>query len=211
MARPEYREMACKSALNPVQGMPFKWSLNPFRGCVHECKFCYAVPTHRFFDLEHNEDFFNTIFVKTNLPEILGEELGKRTWHRDHVAIGTATDPYQPAEGRFRLTRRCLEAFSLARTPISLVTKGTMVLRDLDVLQDLAERASATVCFSIPTVDTDIWRRTELGTPPPMQRLKVMEKLANAGIDAGVFMAPLLPGLSANPEQIERTVRAAAD
>lgn len=211
MPKADYREIASKSALNPVQGMPFKWSLNPYRGCAHHCKFCFASPTHRFFELHRNEDFFDVIFVKTNLPEVLAEELGKRTWRREHVAIGTATDPYQPAEGRFRLTRQCLEAFSLARTPVSLVTKGTMVLRDLDVLQDLTARAGATVCFSIPTVDTETWRRTELGTPPPMQRLKVMERLVNAGIDAGVFMAPLLPGLSANPEQIERTVRAAVD
>src|SRR5437763_41206 len=133
MPRPEYREMICKSALNPVQGMPFRWSLNPYRGCAHHCKFCFASPTHRFFDLDRNEDFFNIILVKANLPQVLAEEVGRHTWHREHVAIGTATDPYQPAEGRFKLTRQSLEAFSLARTPISVVTKGTMVLRDLDV------------------------------------------------------------------------------
>jgi DNA repair photolyase len=211
MAHIEYREIACKSALNRVQGMPFRWSLNPYRGCVHRCRFCFASPTHRYFDLDDAEDFFGIIFVKTNLPEVLIGELSRRTWRREQVAVGTATDPYQPAEGRYRLTRRCLAAFARHRTPISLVTKGTMVLRDLDVLQDLTQRAGATVCFSVPTVDAEIWRQTELGTPPPWQRLRVMERLVTNGIRAGVLMAPLLPGLSANPKQIERTVRAAAD
>ncbi|MBX5492857.1 MAG: radical SAM protein [Chloroflexi bacterium] len=211
MARVEYREMTCKSALNRVQGMPFRWSLNPFRGCVHHCRFCFASSTHRYFDLAGAEDFFGIIFVKINLPEVLAEELSRRSWRREQVAVGTATDPYQPAEGRYKLTRRCLEVFARFRTPISLVTKGTMVLRDLDVLQDLTRRAGATVCLSVPTVDAEIWRRTELGTPPPWQRLRVMERLVAGGIRAGVLMAPLLPGLSANPDQIERTVRAAAD
>lgn len=211
MAGVVYRELVCKSALNRVTGMPFRWSLNPFRGCVHHCRFCFASPTHRYFDLASAEDFFGIIFVKTNLPEVLAEELSRRSWRREQVAIGTATDPYQPVEGRYRLTRRCLEAFARFRTPISLVTKGTMVLRDLDVLQELTRRAGATVCFSVPTVDGEIWRRTELGTPPPWQRLRVMERLVAGGIRAGVLMAPLLPGLSANPEQIERTVRAAAE
>jgi DNA repair photolyase len=211
MARVEYREMTCKSALNRVQGMPFCWSLNPFRGCVHHCRFCFASPTHRYFELAGAEDFFGIIFVKINLPEVLAEELSRRSWRREQVAVGTATDPYQPAEGRYRLTRRCLEAFARFRTPISLVTKGTMVVRDLDVLQEVTRRAGATVCFSVPTVDAEIWRRTELGTPPPWQRLRVMERLVTAGIRAGVLMAPLLPGLSANPDRIELTVRAAAD
>jgi DNA repair photolyase len=178
---------------------------------VHHCRFCFASPTHRYFDLAGAEDFFGIIFVKTNLPEVLAEELSRRTWRREQVAVGTATDPYQPAEGRYRLTRRCLELFVRFRTPISLLTKGTLVLRDLDVLQDLTRCAGATVCFSVPTVDGEIWRRSELGTPPPWQRLRVMERLVLAGIRAGVLMAPLLPGLSANPEQIARTVRAAAE
>lgn len=211
MDRAEYREINCKSALNRVQGMPFSWSLNPYRGCVHHCRFCFASPTHRYLDLSGAEDFFGIIFVKTNLPGVLGAELARRSWRHEEVAVGTATDPYQPVEGRYRLTRRCLEMFIRYRTPISLITKGTMVLRDVDLLQELGDRADATVCFSVPTLDREIWRRTELGTPPPMQRLRVMERLVAAGVRAGVLMAPLLPGLSANPEQIERTVRAAAE
>ena len=211
MAGVEYREITCKSALNRVEGMPFRWSLNPYRGCVHGCCYCYARATHRYFDLGAGRDFTGIIFVKVNLPDVLARELSRRTWRREPVAVGTATDPYQPAEGRYRLTRRALELFAWFRTPVSLVTKGTMILRDLDVLQELARRADLTVCMSMPTVDREIWRRTEPGTPPPAQRLRALERLVAAGVHAGVLMAPLLPGLSAAPAQVERAVRAAAD
>jgi DNA repair photolyase len=208
--RAEYREVTCRTGLNRVHGMPFRWSLNPYRGCVHRCQFCFASTTHQYLELGDSAAFFGIILVKTNLPEVLQEELGRRR-RRELVAVGTATDPYQPAEGRYRLTRRCLELFARFRTPVSLVTKGTLVLRDIDVLQDLDRRGGVTVCLSIPTVDAEIWRRTELGTPPPWQRLKVLERLVAAGLHAGVLLAPLLPGLSATPEQITRTVRAAAE
>ncbi len=211
MARPEYREMLVKSALNKVQGMPFKWSLNPYRGCVHSCHYCYARATHTFLDLDVAQDFTGIIFAKTNLPEVLAAELGKRNWHRESVAFGTATDPYQPAEGRFRITRRCLEVMARYRTPTSLVTKGTLAVRDIDALQELGSRAGATVCFSVPSVDTDVWRRVEPGTAPPRQRLRAMERLVGAGVNAGVLMAPLLPDISATPERIRATVQAAAD
>lgn len=211
MARAEYREMACKSALNRVEGMTFRWSLNPYRGCVHQCHYCFARPTHRYFDLGVGEDFSGIVFVKTNLPEVLAAELARDTWRQEQVAVGTATDPYQPIEARYRLTRRSLELFARYHTPISVVTKGTLILRDLDILQTLTERIGASICFSVPTLDREIWQRTEPGTPPPTQRLKVMERLAAAGINAGILMAPLLPGLSARPDQIVRTVRAAAD
>ena len=161
MARAEYYERPCKSALNRVQGMAFKWSLNPYRGCVHECQYCFARPTHRFFELGVGNDFGRIIFVKTNLPIVLASELSKRTWRREQVAVGTATDPYQPIEGRYRLTRRSLEVFARFRTPVSLITKGTMIVRDLDVLQELSERAGASICFSVPTIDRDTWLRTE--------------------------------------------------
>lgn len=208
--RAEYREVTCRTGLNRVHGMPFRWSLNPYRGCVHRCQFCFASTTHQYLELGDSAAFFGIILVKTNLPEVLQEELGRRR-RRELVAVGTATDPYQPAEGRYRLTRRCLELFARFRTPVSLVTKGTLVLRDIDVLQDLDRRGGVTVCLSIPTVDAEIWRRTELGTPPPWQRLKVLERLVAAGLHAGVLLAPLLPGLSAMPEQITCTVRAAAE
>ena len=209
--RAEYYERPCKSALNRVDGMQFRWSLNPYRGCVHECRYCFARPTHRYFELGMGQDFARVIFVKSNLPEVLARELSRRTWRREVVAVGTATDPYQPIEGRYRLTRRALELFAWYRTPVSIITKGSMVVRDLDVLEELTKGAGATVCFSIPTVDTEIWRRTEPGTPPPAQRLKAMERLVESGVHAGVLMAPLLPGLSAMPASIIPTARAAAE
>ena len=207
----EYREIECKSALNRVRGMPFAWSLNPYRGCAHACHYCFARPTHRFFELGIGDDFTGIIYVKRNLAEVLAGELSRPAWRREQVALGTATDPYQPAEGRYRLTRAALEQFARFRTPVSLLTKNPLIVRDLDVLQDLDARAELSVAFSVPTVDREIWRRTEPGTAPPHQRLAAMRRLADAGVNAGVLMAPLLPGLSADRAQVERTVRAAAD
>src|SRR5215218_5303852 len=134
MASPRYEEIACKQALNRVEGMPFRWSLNPYRGCRHSCHYCFARATHAYFQLDAGEDFSGVIFVKANLVEVLAGELGRRSWRREQVAIGTATDPYQPIEGRHRLTRGCLEVLARFRTPASIVTKGTLLLRDLDVL-----------------------------------------------------------------------------
>jgi DNA repair photolyase len=127
------------------------------------------------------------------------------------VAFGTATDPYQPIEGRYRLTRRCLEVFRDAWTPVGLITKGTMIVRDVDVLVELSARTESTVCFSVPTVDEEVWRRSEPGTPPPRQRLRALRVLVAAGIKAGVGMAPILPGISDAPAQLEATVAAAAE
>ncbi|HEY3081365.1 MAG TPA: radical SAM protein [Chloroflexota bacterium] len=208
---PRYEEVACKQALNRVEGMPFRWSLNPYRGCVHGCQYCFARSTHAYLQLGIGDDFSGIIFAKTNVAEVLAVELSRRSWRREQVAIGTATDPYQPAEGTYRLTRGCLEILSRFRTPASIVTKGTLLLRDLDVLVQLSERAGLTVCHSVPTVDEEIWRRTEPGTPPPHQRLRAMQRLREQRIRAGVLMAPLLPGLSARPEIVERTARAAAE
>ena len=132
MTRAEYRETPCKSALNRVSGMPFRWSLNPYRGCVHGCHYCYARATHPYLGLNADEDFATKIVVKANMPEVLRQELGRRSWTRERVAIGTATDAYQPCEGRYRLTRRCLEALRDADTPVSIVTKSTLILRDLE-------------------------------------------------------------------------------
>ena len=210
MAQAEYREIACKSALNRVRGMAFGWSLNPYRGCVHGCQYCFARSTHRYLELGVGADFSGIIFVKTNLPEVLARELGRRGWRREQVAVGTATDPYQAAEGRYRLTRQSLELFTRFRTPVSIVTKGTLIVRDVDILQELGRRAGVSVCFSVPTVDREIWQRTEPGTPEPPQRLRVMEQLVSAGVHCGVLVAPLLPGLSAERTKVTATVRAAA-
>ena len=207
-ARPRYREIECKSALNRVKGMPFRWSLNPYRGCVHGCQYCFARPTHRFLELGIGDDFSGVIAVKTNVVEVLSRELSRPRCAREEVAVGTATDPYQPAEGSDRLTRGALQAFARFGTPVSLLTKGTLIVRDLDVLQELAESADVSVCFSGPTLDREIWRRMEPGTSPPWQRLEPMRRLLDAGVHAGVLMAPLLPGLSANRAEMESHWRA---
>ena len=175
MKRPEYREIPCKSALNRVSGMPFRWSLNPYRGCLHGCHYCYARLSHTYLGMNAGEDFATKIVVKANMPEVLRQELDKPSWTRERVAIGTATDAYQPCEGRYRLTRHCLEALRDADTPISIVTKSTLILRDRDLLTELAHGPGATVYFTITTLDDALWRLIEPGTPPPRKRLEVMQ------------------------------------
>ena len=208
---PEYREEPCRTALNRVKGMGFPWSLNPYMGCVHRCTYCYVRAYERRADRPSDDRYGTSIRVKINVAEVLRRELARRSWRREHVAIGAATDPYQPAEGRYRLTRACLIALGDARTPASIVTRGPMVIRDIDVLQALASRAGAQVSFSVPTLDRDVWRRTEPGTAPPHQRLRALRALVNAGIEAGVGVAPILPGISDRPDQLEAVVRAARD
>jgi len=160
MPRTEYFEIVAKSALNRVQHMGFKWSLNPYQGCFHSCVYCFARAHAKLADRDPGEGFSARVGVKVNLPELLRRELSRRSWKRETVAFGTATDPYQPIEGTYRLTRRCLEEFRDFKTPVGLITKGTMVIRDIDVLVELSRRAKTTVCFSIPTVDEAVWAKT---------------------------------------------------
>ena len=207
--RAEYRLEPCKSALNAVRGMPFRWSLNPYMGCVHRCTFCYVRHFERRADRPADDDYGRSIRVKTNVADVLRRELARPSWDRDEVALGTATDPYQPAEGRFGLTRACLVELAAASTPFSIVTRGPLVVRDLDVLQDAAARVDVSVYFSIPTLDERVWRTTEPGTAPPRSRLEAVRRLAEAGVDVGVGMAPILPGLSDPPDQLDAVVRAA--
>ena len=209
--RVEYREEPCKSALNPVKGMAFRWSLNPYMGCAHQCTFCYVRAFEHRADRPYDDRYGRSIRVKVNVAEVLRRELARPTWERESVAIGAATDPYQPAEGRYRLTRACLEALAEAHNPFSLITRGPMIVRDLDVLVEAARRADVSVNFSVPTLDLDVWRKTEPGTAPPLQRLRAVKRLVDAGIKAGVGMAPILPGISDRPEQLEAVVRAARD
>src|SRR5829696_7528426 len=196
MAKAIYTEIQCKTAINRVSGMPFRWSLNPYRGCTHSCHYCYARLSHTYLGFDADEDFETKIIVKSNMPEVVRQELGRRSWTRERVAIGTATDAYQPCEGRYRLTRRCLEALRDADTPVSIVTKSTLILRDRDLLKQLANGPGATVYFTITTLDPDLWRLLEPGTPPPLKRLQVMQRLADAGVPCGVFLAPILPGIT---------------
>src|SRR5262245_25869774 len=206
-----YQEITCRSALNPVKGMPFNWTLNPYRGCTHACHYCFARRYQTQFELGPDDHFSSVIFVKVNLVEVLKRELDKPTWTREQVAVGTATDPYQPIEGHYKLTRRALQALSVGRTPVGLVTKGPMVVRDADVLLDLAKSASCTVYLSVPSVDEDAWRALEPGTAHPLQRLRAVRELRKAGVSAGVLMAPIVPGFTTHPAKLEATVKAIAD
>jgi DNA repair photolyase len=207
----EYREEPCRAALNRVKGMMFDWSLNPYMGCVHQCTFCYVRAFERRADRPADDRYGRSIRVKVNIAEVLRAELARPSWRGEHVAIGAATDPYQRAEGRYRLTRSCLEALRDAANPLSIITRGPMIVRDLDVLASAAARAAVSVTFSIPTIDLDVWRRTEPSTAPPQQRLRALSKLVDAGIRASVGMAPILPGISDSPEQLGAVVRAARE
>jgi DNA repair photolyase len=207
----EYREEPCRSALNHVKGMAFKWSLNPYTGCAHRCTFCYVRAFELRADRPFDERYGRSIRVKINVAEALARELARPSWQKEHVVIGAATDPYQPAEGRYRLTRACLEVLADAANPFSIITRGPMIVRDLDVLERAARRAQVGVTFSIPTVDEEVWKRTEPSTAHPRQRLRAIKALVAAGIDARVGMAPILPGISDGREQLAEVVRAARE
>jgi DNA repair photolyase len=191
--------------------MMFDWSLNPYMGCVHRCTFCYVRAFERRADRPSDDRYGTSIRVKVNVADVLRRELARPSWKRECVAIGAATDPYQPAEGRYRLTRACIEALAESRTPFSIITRGPMIVRDVDVLVEAARRASVSVTFSIPTLDEDVWRKTEPSTAHPRQRLRAVSRLVEAGIKTGVGMAPVLPGISDRPEQLREVVKAARE
>ena len=206
-----YQEITCRSALNRVQGMPFDWTLNPYRGCTHGCHYCYARRYHVQFEMNAGDEFASVILVKKNFVEVLARELARPSWDRAYVAVGTATDCYQPIEGHYKLTRGSLQALLRAGNPCGVVTKGPMIVRDRDVLIDLARTAGCTVYMSVPTVDEDAWMRLEPGTAHPLQRLRAVRELVDAGINAGVLMNPIVPGFSSSRAKIERTVKAIAE
>src|SRR5687767_1607607 len=207
-----YQEVRCKSALNKVKGKAYmQWSLNPYRGCTHGCHYCFARRYHTQLELNAGDDFASVILVKTNFVEVLRRELDKPAWKKESIGFGTATDPYQPIEGTYKISRGVLEALRDAATPVGIVTKGPMVVRDIDVLQDLSSRAACRVHVSVPTVDEDAWEKLEPGVAHPMQRLRAVRQLVDRGIDCGVLMAPIVPGFSTQPAKIERTIKAIAD
>jgi DNA repair photolyase len=209
--RVAYREEPCKVALNHVKGMPFDWSLNPYMGCVHQCTFCYVRAFERRADRPSDHRYGTSIRVKVNIAERLRAELARASWRGEHVVIGAATDPYQPAEGRYRLTRACIEVLRDASNPFDIITRGPLIVRDADLLAEAAARADVAVTFSVPTVDDDVWRTTEPGTAPPRQRLRALKELVAVGVRASVGMAPLLPGLSDHPSSLERVIVAARE
>ncbi len=210
MIPPIVHEVEARSAINPVQGMPFKWSLNPYKGCGHGCAYCYARAYHSYLDLPP-ATFETQLFVKTNMAELLRRELRRPTWRGEPIAIGTGTDPYQPLEGQYRLTRRCLLELAEVDNPGSITTKGTLVVRDVDVIAELARRTDFSVHISLISLDAELLKRLEPGAPPPASRLRAIERLSAAGIPVSVFLSPVLPGITDRGDQIEDVVRAAAE
>ena len=185
--------------------------MNPYRGCSHACHFCFARPTHEFLDFNAGRDFEKEIVVKVNAPEVLRKELSRPSWKREHIALGTNTDPYQWVEGRYKLMRGIWAVLRDAANPCSILTKSPLLLRDIDLLRELAERTEISACLSVPTLDEKAWRATEPHTPHPIKRLEAVAELNRAGIPAGVLIAPVMPGINDDPRQIERIVELARE
>jgi len=208
-----FHEVRAKSALNKVPEGPygFGWTVNPYRGCSHACVYCFARPTHTYLGFDAGRDFEREIVVKVNAPEVLRRELGRRSWKRELVALGTNTDPYQWVEGRYRLTRAILEELDAADTPVSVLTKSPLVLSDLPLFERMNERRPVRVNLSVPTVDEAAWRATEPHTPSPRARLEAVAELRRSGISSGILIAPIMPGINDRPEQIEPILEAASE
>ena len=209
----EFIEVESKSIINQVPGnyLPFKWTINPYRGCSHACVFCFARSTHTYMDMNAGRDFETKIVVKVNAPQLLRKELRARRWKGEGIAMGTATDPYQRAEGKYRLMRGIIETLIEYRNPFSILTKGTLILRDLDLLKEAARVTEVSTAFSIATLDEDAWRKSEPGTPHPRKRIEAVAKLNDAGIQCGVLVAPILPGITDGDAQIKEVVETAID
>ena len=209
-----FYEVRAKSALNRVpraSRLPFEWTVNPYRGCTHACVYCFARPTHEYLELGPGRDFEREIVVKVNVPEVLRAELRRPSWTGAHVALGTNTDPYQWVEGRYKLMRGIWEALRDAANPCSILTKSPLVLRDVDLLQEIAARTEVSACFSVPTLDEKAWRASEPRTPHPRARLEAVAELNRAGIPTGILIAPLMPGINDAPEQVERIIALATE
>src|SRR5438270_5055090 len=199
------------NAIPKASMLPFRWTINAYRGCSHACLYCFARPTHEYLDMNAGDDFERKIVVKVNAVERLRAELHPGRWAGEHIAMGTNTDPYQRCEGKYRLTRGIVEVMAEHANPFSILTKSTLILRDLDVLAEAAQRADVRANFSIGTLDEEVWKLSEPGTPHPKKRVDAVAKLNEAGIPTGVLVAPVLPGLSDRPEQLEAVVRACAE
>jgi DNA repair photolyase len=209
-----FYEVRAKSILNRVpeaSQVPFRWTINPYRGCTHACVFCFARPTHKYLDFGAGRDFEREIVVKVNAPELLRAELGRRSWQGEHVALGTNTDPYQWVEGRYKLMPGIWEAMRDAGNPCSILTKSPLLLRDLPIMQQIAQRTDFSAAVSVPTMDEHAWRATEPHTPNPRARLEAVGELTKAGIRTGVLVAPLMPGINDQPEQVAKILELASE
>jgi DNA repair photolyase len=209
----EFIEVEAKTIINKVPGgaLPFDWTINPYRGCSHACTYCFARPTHTYLDMNAGRDFETRIVVKVNAAAVLRRQLAAPRWNGEAIAMGTGTDPYQRAEGRYRLMRPIVEALTDYRNPFSILTKGTLILRDMDLLVKAAQVTAVGAAFSIGTLDEDAWRRTEPGTPHPRARMEAVRALNDAGIPTGVLMAPILPGITDKPRMLRQVVEAAIE
>jgi DNA repair photolyase len=206
-----FHEVRARSALNHVAGgrYGFDWTINPFRGCSHACVYCFARRTHTYLDMNAGRDFEREIVVKVNVPELLRAELARPSWKRELVALGTNTDPYQWVESRYRMMPEILEALEAARTPVSVLTKSPLAMRDVEIFERMAKTLPVSVNLSIPTLDEDAWRATEPHTPSPAARLDAVAELRRRGIDSGVLIAPLMPGINDHPDQVRPIVERA--
>jgi DNA repair photolyase len=207
-----FYEVRARSVLNRVperSAMPFRWTVNPYRGCTHACVYCFARPTHRYLDFDAGRDFEREIVVKVNAPEVLRRELARPAWTREHVALGTNTDPYQWVEARYRLMPDIWRALLEQRTPCSVLTKSPLVLRDLPLLRELAAEGLLSAALSVPTLDERAWRATEPHTPHPAARLEAVAELSRAGVPTSVLVAPLMPGINDDPRSVREIVRRA--
>ena len=209
-----FYEVRAKSALNRVpkaSRMPFRWTINPYRGCSHACEFCFARPTHNYLDFNAREDFEKQIVVKVNAPELVRAETRRPSWKRELVAIGTNTDPYQWVEGRYKLMPGIWEALRDSRTPCSVLTKSPLVTRDVALLKEMSDRGLFSAAFSVPTIDEKAWRASEPRTPNPYARLEAAAELSRNGIAVSILVAPLMPGINDDPRQVEHILELAAE
>lgn len=215
---PEFRgvtfhEVLARSALNsvPGSGLPFNWTVNPYRGCTHACRYCFARPSHRYLELDQGADFDQQIVVKTNVAEVLRRELARPSWRGEQVALGTNTDPYQRAEGRYQLMPGIIEALAASGTPLSVLTKGTLLKRDVGLLAAAAEQVPVGLAVSLALVDDDIRRTVDPGAPSVRGRLDLIRAVREAGLPCGVMVAPVLPWLTDSAEQLDELLGELAD
>ena len=209
-----FYEVRARSVLNRVPEraiVPFRWTVNPYRGCTHACVYCFARPTHRYLDLDAGRDFEREIVVKVNAPEVLRHELARPSWAHEHVALGTNTDPYQWVEARYRLMPGIWSALLESGTPCSVLTKSPLLLRDIELLRELAAAGLFSAALSVPTLDERAWRATEPHTPHPAARLEAVAELTRAGIPTSVLVAPLMPGINDDPRTVREIVRRARE
>jgi DNA repair photolyase len=208
-----FHEVRAKSALNHVPGessMPFPYTINPYRGCSHSCRYCFARKTHEWLELDAGRDFDTQVVVKTNLVDVLRRELARPSWTREHVALGTNTDPYQRAEGRYKLMPGVIRALADSGTPFSILTKGTLLRRDIPLLAEAAQAVPVGLGVSMAIWDDELHAGLEPGVPSPRARLDLVKTLADAGLPCGVFLAPVLPGLTDGTAHLDDALGAIA-